>query len=70
MRKIDRVELMTLSIGTSLALVTLVGLLLNYSPWGLRLIPITTSLLLLTISLIIIGFVREYQEKTKNIQER
>jgi len=70
MRRIDRVELMTLSIGTSLALVTLVGLLLNYTPWGLRLIPITTSLSILTISFIIIGLFREYQERAKNFQGR
>jgi len=44
--------------------------LLNYTPWGLRLIPITTSLSILTISFIIIGLFREYQERAKNFQDR
>jgi len=46
----------------SLALVPLVGLLLNYTPWGIRLMPITISLLTLTIILTVTGLIREYQE--------
>jgi uncharacterized membrane protein len=49
----------------SLALVPLVGLLLNYTPWGIRLTPITLSLLALTIALTITGLIREHQDKTK-----
>jgi uncharacterized membrane protein len=49
----------------SLALVPLVGLLLNYTPWGIRLTPVTISLLALTITLTITGLVREHQDKTK-----
>jgi uncharacterized membrane protein len=47
----------------SLALVPLVGLLLNYTPWGIRLTPITISLLTLTIILSITGVIREHSEK-------
>ena len=64
-REIDNIERTALSIGMSLALVPLVGLLLNYTPWGIRLTPITVSLLALTIILSIIGLIREYQEKTQ-----
>jgi uncharacterized membrane protein len=48
----------------SLALVPLIGLLLNYTPWGIRLTPIAISLLSLTLILTITGLIREYQEKT------
>ncbi len=62
-RGINNIERTALSIGMSLALVPLVGLMLNYTPWGIRIVPIMLSLLLLTILLTIIGVVREHQEK-------
>jgi uncharacterized membrane protein len=37
---LDSVERTTLSIGLSIAIVPLIGLALNYSPWGIRLNPI------------------------------
>ncbi len=37
-------ERLALSIGLSLALVPLIGLVLNYTPWGIRLEPVITSL--------------------------
>jgi len=61
LKEIDNLERMALSIGTSLALVPLVGLLLNYTPWGIRLTPITISLLSLTIMLAISGLIREHR---------
>jgi len=63
-REIDNIERTALSIGMSLALVPLVGLLLNYTPWGIRLTPITLSLLALTATLTITGLIREHQVKT------
>jgi hypothetical protein len=62
-KEIDNIERTALSIGMSLALVPLVGLLLNYTPWGIRLTPIALSLLALTTILSITGLVREYQAK-------
>jgi uncharacterized membrane protein len=67
-REIDNIERTALSIGMSLALVPLVGLLLNYTPWGIRLTPITVSLLSLTIILSIAGLFREHQEQTIGYQ--
>jgi len=64
-REIDNIERTALSIGMSLALVPLVGLLLNYSPWGIRLTPITLSLLTLTTILSTTGLIREHQEKSR-----
>jgi uncharacterized membrane protein len=68
-KEIDNIERTALSIGMSLALVPLVGLLLNYTPWGIRLTPVTLSLLSLTIILTIIGLLREHNEKTRNLNE-
>lgn len=62
---LDMVARAALSIGMSLALVPIVGLLLNYTPWGIRLTPITLSLLALTIILAVIALIREYQLQTK-----
>jgi hypothetical protein len=56
----DTIERLALSIGLSLALVPIVGLLLNYTPWGIRLTPITLSLLALTLILATVALVRKH----------
>ncbi|MEM3403474.1 MAG: DUF1616 domain-containing protein [Nitrososphaeria archaeon] len=53
-------ERLALSIGLSLALVPLVGLVLNYTPWGIRLDPIVFSLSILTLCLILLASYRKY----------
>ncbi len=40
---LDIIERLALSFGTSIAVVPLTGLVLNYTPWGIRLIPILLS---------------------------
>lgn len=65
-KEIDNIERTALSIGMSLALVPLVGLLLNYTPWGIKLTPVILSLLALTIILTFTGLLREHNEKTRN----
>lgn len=47
-------ERLALSIGLSLAVVPLIGLVLNYTPWGIRLEPVVVSLSLYT-SLVALG---------------
>lgn len=69
-KEIDDIERTALSIGMSLALVPLVGLLLNYTPWGIRLTPITLSLLALTTFLTITGLIREHSQKLEESQKR
>jgi uncharacterized membrane protein len=59
-KEIDNTERVALSIGMSLVLVPLVGLVLNYTPWGIRLTPLTLSISTLTILLAILGMIREY----------
>jgi hypothetical protein len=61
----DTIEPVMLSFGMSLALVPMVGLILNYTPWGIRLTPITFSLLALTIVFATAAVLREYKVKAK-----
>ena len=62
---LDIVERVALSIGLSLALVPLVGLLLNYTLWGIRLIPIVLSLFALTVAFATVAVAREHQTKLR-----
>jgi uncharacterized membrane protein len=59
----DTIERIALSIGMSLALTPIVGLILNYTPWGIRLTPITLSLLALTVVFATAAILREHQTK-------
>lgn len=43
-KDLDGIERLALSIGLSLAIVPLIGLALNYTPWGIRLAPMLLSL--------------------------
>jgi uncharacterized membrane protein len=54
-KDIDGIERVALSFGLSIAVVPLVGLALNYTPWGIRLDPIVVSLTLLTLCLCILA---------------
>jgi hypothetical protein len=56
---LDGLERLALSIGLSLALVPLVGLVLNYTPWGIRLDPIVVSLVGVTLVLSLVSSVRK-----------
>ena len=64
-RELDTIERFALSVGLSLALVPLVGLLLNYTPWGIRLNPIVVSLTVLTVGLAMVALAREYRLSTE-----
>jgi len=48
-----------------LALVPITGLLLNYTPWGIRTTPIALSLLALTTTFATAALIREQQAKTQ-----
>jgi hypothetical protein len=61
---LDNIERIALGLGMSLALVPIVGLILNYTPWGIRLTPITLSLLTLTVICATAAALREYQAIT------
>jgi uncharacterized membrane protein len=57
---IDGIERVALSFGLSIALVPLVGLVLNFTPWGIRLLPILVSLSGLTLVLTGVAAVRRW----------
>jgi len=58
--ELEDLERFALGVGLSLALVPLVGLVLNYTPWGIRLNPIYAGLSILTIVLTGVGVYRKY----------
>ena len=58
--EIDILERVALSFGLSIAVVPLIGLGLNYTPWGIRLDPIVVSLSVFTIAMLAIAQYRRY----------
>jgi len=62
-QNLDTIERIALSIGLSLALVPIVGLLLNYTPWGINLIPTVLSLAGLTLAFATAAVLRENQQR-------
>jgi hypothetical protein len=59
-RELDELTRFALSIGLSLALVPLIGLVLNYTPFGIRLIPVALSLAGLTVILLVVALTRKH----------
>ena len=57
-RGLSRTERLALSFGLSIAVVPLIGLGLNYTPWGIRLTPILISVLLFILIMSAIAWYR------------
>ncbi len=55
---LDAIERIALSFGLSIAITPLLGLALNYTPFGIRLSPILIVLSVFTVSLTIIAYAR------------
>ena len=55
---LDGIERIALSFGLSIAVVPLIGLALNYTPWGIRLDPILASLTLFTLAMTLVAWYR------------
>jgi uncharacterized membrane protein len=62
---LDKIERFALNVGMSLVLVPLVGLFLNYTPLGIRLVPVFFSLLTLSIIFASTALIREHRAKIK-----
>jgi len=60
-RALTPLERLALSVGLSLAIVPLLGLLLNYSPWGIRPGPVLTSLATYTEGVVLLASYRKYK---------
>ena len=65
-KELDNIERTALSMGISLAIVPLTGLILNYTPWGIRTTPITLTLLTLTIIFATVAIISEHQTKKQS----
>jgi uncharacterized membrane protein len=57
-KDIDWIERVALSLGLSIAVVPLLGLLLNYTPWGIRLESIITTVLMFTVGMCAVAYYR------------
>ncbi len=66
-KSIDWIERLALSFGLSIAVTPLIGLLLNYTPWGIRLVPIVASLSLFIFAMCAIAY---YRRMNLPIEER
>jgi uncharacterized membrane protein len=55
---LELIERIALSFGLSIAIVPLIGLVLNYTLWGIRLVPIVTSIVLFTTAMVIGAWVK------------
>ncbi len=55
------IERVALSFGLSVAVVPLIGLILNYTPWGIRLYPILTSLAIFILTTSAIAWYRRHK---------
>jgi len=58
--ELDNLIRFALSIGLSLAIVPLTGLVLNYTPFGIRLLPVAFSIAGITIALLVVALTRKY----------
>lgn len=59
-RGIDGIERVALSFGLSIAVVPLIGLVLNFTPWGIRLAPIMVAVSGFTIGMITLAASRRW----------
>ena len=55
---LDGIERIALSFGLSIAVVPLIGLALNYTPLGIRLVPVLLGLSLFTVLLALVAYIR------------
>jgi len=61
--EINNIKLIALSLGISISLSSIIGLILNYTQWGIDLIPLVSIEFLLIIIFSTIGIMIEYNKK-------
>jgi uncharacterized membrane protein len=57
--EIGTIERIALSFGVSIAILPIIGLVLNFTPWGIKLMPALVSVTAFTVMAAIVGFIRE-----------
>lgn len=60
--RLEKLELVALSLGTSILLVPMVAFVLHYTPWGIRTDTVTTLLLTLTLAFSTLAIFREHRD--------
>ena len=65
-KDLDIIERLALSLGLSIAVTSLMGLVLNYTPFGIRLYPVTFSLFLFIVLLSIVAM---YRRRTLSLRD-
>jgi uncharacterized membrane protein len=60
-KNLESVARGALNIGMSICIITIMGLLLNYTPWGIHLIPMILSLFGITTFFATVALLREYK---------
>jgi len=60
-KQIDTIERIAYSLGFSIATVPLIGLVLNYTPWGVRLYPVLISIAFFVLAMSAIAWYRWYR---------
>ena len=68
--KMELLEKIVFSVGLSLIIAPLIGLVLNSTPWGVRLTPITFSLVAFIIILATFAMFREFNQFKINNKNR
>jgi uncharacterized membrane protein len=63
---LDGIERLALSFGLSIAITPLIGLALNYTPWGIRLDPILVVLSVFTILMVAAAYIRRLKVPEKS----
>lgn len=63
--EMDGIERIALSVGLSIAVVVIIGLVLNYTPWGIRLGPILLALSVFTLTLAAVTATRRTRSSTE-----
>ena len=59
-KKLEYLEQIVFSLGLSIVFVFFIGIMLNFSPWGITLMPIVLGLSTLTLLFGVIALIREY----------
>jgi uncharacterized membrane protein len=57
--KLGGIERLALSSGLSIAIVPLIGFILNFTPWGIELYPIVISVTLFILAASVVGWYRQ-----------
>jgi len=68
-KELENIEKGILSIVMSLTITPLNALILNYTPWGITLASVTSTLLVITFILTTIGIIREYEAQSMQWRE-